>query len=119
MAAILSITKTIVIEDNTGNRWNLTINGDFDAHVSTSATFEDNEIKDLCSIRITDGEFTVARFLIYENADTNRGYSISGIPGVQIDGSHRVIVLTPADANLSTPMTEISYHRGLERIEVR
>lgn len=119
MAAILSTAKTLVIEDNTGNRWNLKMNGDFDAHVSTTAIFEDNEIKDLCSIRVTNGESTVARFLVYENASRKWGYCISGIPGIQGDGSHRKIVLTPAEAKEDAPMKEIFYRSGLERIEVR
>lgn len=118
MAAILAIKKTIVIEDNTSNRWNLTMNGDFDAHVSTSATFEDNEIKDFCSIRVTNGESTVARFLVYENADTDRGYLLN-IPGFELDGNARMIVLMPANANLATPVTEIDYHSGAHRIEIR
>lgn len=118
MAAILAIKKTIVIEDNTGNRWNLAMNGDFDAHVSTAATIEDNEIKDLCSIRVTNGEFTVARFLVYENANTERGYLLN-IPGFDLDGNARTIGLMPANANPATPVTEIDYHSGAHRIEIR
>lgn len=118
MAAILAIKKTIVIEDNTGNRWNLTMNGDFDAHVSTAATYEDNEIKDLCSIRVTNGELTVARFLIYENADTKRGYLLN-VPGFELNGDARMIVLMPAKADDDTPVTGIDYHSGAHRIEIR
>lgn len=121
MAAILATKKTIVIEDNTGVWWNLTLNGNFRAIVDTAATFEDNEIKDLCSIRVVkeNGGCTEARFLIYENADRNRGYYIAGIPGIQDDDSPHEIILTPAGANLSTQMTEIAYHNGSDRIEVR
>ena len=118
MAAILAIKKTITIEDNTGNRWNLTMNGDFDAHVSTAATFEDNEIKDLCSIRVTNGESTVARFLVYENANTEHGYLLN-VPGFELDGNARMIVLMPDKANLATAVTEIDYHSGAHRIEIR
>ncbi len=118
MAAILAIKKTVVVEDNTGNRWNLVMNGDFDAQVSTTATFEDNEIKDLCSIRVTNGESTVARFLVYENANTEHGYLLN-IPGFELDGNARMIALMPANANSATPVTEIDYHSGAHRIEVR
>ena len=118
MAAILAIKKTIVIEDNTGNHWNLTMNGDFDAHVSTAATYEDHEIKDLCSIRVTNGELTVARFLIYENADTKHGYLLN-VPGFELNGDARMIVLMPAKSNDDTPVTEIDYHSGAHRIEIR
>lgn len=118
MAAILAIKKTVVIEDNTGNRWNLTMNGDFRAIVDTAATFEDNEIKDLCSIRVMNGEFTVARFLIYENANTERGYLLN-IPGFELDGNASTIVLMPAKADKDTPITEIDYHSGAHRIEIR
>jgi hypothetical protein len=118
MAAILAIKKTIVIEDNTGNRWNLILNGDFRVIVDTAATFEDNEIKDLCSIRVMKGELTVARFLVYENADTKRGYLLN-VPGFELDGNAHMIVLMPANANLATPVTEIDYHSGAHRIEIR
>lgn len=118
MGAILAIKKTIVIEDNTSNRWNLTMNDDFDANVSTSATFEDGEIKDLCSIRVTNGELTVARFLIYENANTEHGYLLN-VPGFELNGDARMIVLMPAKADNNTPVTEIDYHSGAHRIEVR
>ena len=119
MAAILSTAKTLVIEDNAGNRWKLTMNGDFDVRVSTSATFEDGEIKDLCSIRVTNGESTVARFLVYENAYRKMGYFISGIPRIQADGSRRKIVLAPAEASEDISMEEIYYRSGLESIKVR
>ena len=120
MAAILAIKKTIVIEDNTGNRWNLTMNGDFRAIVDTAATFEDNEIKDLCSIRIVNAnsELTVARFLVYENANTKRGYLLN-VPGFELNGDARMIVLMPAKADDDTPVTEIDYHSGAHRIEIR
>lgn len=94
------------------------MNGDFDVQLSTTATFEDNEIKDLCSIRVMNGESTVARFLVYENADTERGYLLN-IPGFELDGNARMIVLMPANANIATPVTEIDYHSGAHRIEVR
>lgn len=119
MAAIVSTKKTVIIEDNTGNRWKLAMDGDFDAHVSTSATFEDNMIKDICSIRVTNGEVTVARFLVYEDASRKWGYYVSGIPGVQADGSHRKILLAPAEANEDISVKEIDYHDKVHRIEVR
>lgn len=118
MAAILAIKKTIVIEDNTGNRWNLILSGDFRAIVDTAATFEDNEIKDLCSIRVMKGELTVARFLVYENANTKRGYLLN-VPGYELNGDARMIVLMPAKADYDTPVTEIDYHSGAHRIEIR